>query len=162
MCTSNFLFHFCKQGKYKDSVRMFKRAYEIANELGEPEAIEQSRVELGVAAAHTVLGGYSQCMDNLDKANIQRLLDFKSARLESFTDEGKEEYLAEVSLEAGETQSEESNTGESGVAVASDQGPSEAEETLENQDKNDNQTMDTNGVNSGVTSETENGKTESA
>lgn len=148
-------------GKYKDSVRMFKRAYEIANELGEQEAIEQSRVELGVAAAHTVLGGYSECMDNLDKANIQRLLDFKSARLESFTDEGKEEYLAEVSQEMGETKSEGSNTGESGVA-ADDKGPSSAAETLENQDKNDDQITDTNGVDSGVTRrETDNGKSES-
>lgn len=131
-------------GKYEDSVRMYKRAFEIANDLGEWVVIQRCRVELGVAVAHTTLGGYSECMNNLDKQNIQRLLDFKSARLESFTDEGKEEYLSEVSQKTGETKSEVSNNdGESDVATGNDQVSNEDVATaIENKDTNETQTAD--------------------
>lgn len=99
---------------------MFTRAYEIANDLGETETIEQSRVQMGIAVAHTVLDGYSECMDNLDKPNMERLLVFKSTRLESFTEEGMEEYLAyvggtkvDLSSESGSTHGTDDTTANS-------------------------------------------------
>lgn len=151
-------------GKYEDSVRMFKRAFEIANDLGEWEVIQRCRVELGVAVAHTALGGYSECMNNLEKPNIQRLLDFKSARFESFTDEGKEEYFAEVSQKTEEEKKEGlSNANESAVAAGDDQVPSkDAAETQENNDtdetqKSDTDEVDANGSSAITSSETDNG-----
>lgn len=114
---------------------MFTRAYEIANDLGERDIIENTRVVLGIAVAHTVFGTYSECMDNLDKANVQRLLDFKSARVESFTEEGQGNYFAGISSKAGRTKSEDSSV--SSFTHAS-----------ENPEKSDSKTTDSNVDNS--------------
>ncbi|EDO47081.1 predicted protein, partial [Nematostella vectensis] len=72
------------QGKYLDSVRMFQRAYEIAQDLHNPVITEQARIQLGIASGHVVLSGYASCMNDVNKPNIIRILDFKSTREDSF------------------------------------------------------------------------------
>lgn len=140
-------------GKYEDAVRMYRRGFEIAQDLTAVETTETTRVEYGVALAHTLLAGYSQCMDQLSKSNMQRLLDFKSSRWDTFSEEAALGFKANE----GSQPSSVVGTGESGDSV-------------EGQDDKENGTSDpisegepkdeqvNGGSDSGVTSEGENGK----
>ena len=128
---------FLCQGKYEDAVRMYRRGFEIAQDLAVVETTETTRVEYGIALAHTLLAGYSQCMDQVGKSNMQRLLDFKSSRWDTFSEE--------AALQEGDEDSRPSSavgSGENGGSV-------EGEVKDEQLDG---------GTDSGVTSEGENGK----
>ena len=132
---------------------MYRRGFEIAQDLTAVETTETTRVEYGVALAHTLLAGYSQCMDQLSKSNMQRLLDFKSSRWDTFSEEAALGFKANE----GSQPSSVVGTGESGDSV-------------EGQDDKENGTSDpisegepkdeqvNGGSDSGVTSEGENGK----
>ena len=72
-------------------MRLFQRSFEIAEQLGDSEVIEATRVQYGIAVAHTLFGGYSECMDEMRKVNTQRLLDFKSSRVDTFSSEAQDE-----------------------------------------------------------------------
>lgn len=63
---------------------MFKRAYELAQDLGNPVVTEDARIQLGIASSHLVLSGFCSTMNVVNKPNLQKLLDFKSSRAESF------------------------------------------------------------------------------
>lgn len=63
---------------------MFKRAYEIAQDLGNPVVTEDARIQLGIASSHLILSGFCSTMNVVNKPNLQKLLDFKSSRAESF------------------------------------------------------------------------------
>ena len=78
------------QGKYEDSVRMYRRGFEIAQDLAVVETIETTRVDYGIGLAHTLLTGYSECMDQVNKSNMQRLLDFKRSRWNTFSEEDED------------------------------------------------------------------------
>ena len=139
------------QGKYEDAVRMYRRGFEIAQDLAAVEITETTRVEFGMALAHTLLAGYSQCMDQVGKNNMQRLLDFKSSRWDTFSEE------AALEDDEGSRPSSAVGSGENG-------------DTIEGEGEEENVTADTapdgeakdeqidGGTDSGVTSEGENGK----
>lgn len=78
---------FVFKGKYYDGVQMFKRSYEIAQDLGNPVITEDARIQLGIASAHHVLSGLCSTMNDLNKNNLQKILDFKSARQDAFLEE---------------------------------------------------------------------------
>lgn len=132
---------------------MYRRGFEIAQDLAAVETTETTRVEYGIALAHTLFTGYSQCMDQVNKNNIQRLLDFKSSRWDTFS----EEVTAEN--EGGEDSQPSSDVG-SGENGGSIEVEGEKENVAggsapdgENKDEPANGETD-----SGVTSEEENGK----
>lgn len=98
---------------------MFKRAYEIAQDLGNPVITEDARIKLGIAVAHHVLGGICGAMNDVNKPNLQRLLDFKSARLDTFGGEIQPEPPEGTSSRAEvvpELSNQQSTSEESGVA----------------------------------------------
>lgn len=98
---------------------MFKRAYEIAQDLGNPVIAEDARIKLGIAVAHHVLGGICGAMNDINKPNLQRLLDFKSARLDTFGGELQPEQREGPSSRAEvvpELSNQQSTSEESGVA----------------------------------------------
>ena len=135
---------------------MYRRGFEIAQDLAAVETTETTRVEYGVALAHTLLAGYSQCMDQVSKSNIQRLLDFKSSRWDTFSEEAT----------LGDEEGEE-NEGSQPSSVV---GTGESEDSVEGEDDKETRTTDptaegetkdvqmNGGSDSGVTSEGENGK----
>lgn len=142
-------------GKYEDAVRMYRRGFEIAQDLAAVETTETTRVEYGIALAHTLFTGYSQCMDQINKGNIQRLLDFKSSRWDTFSDEAiAEEEGSEESQPGSDVGSAENGGSLEGEGegekenVATDSAPDG-----ENKDELANE-----GTDSGVTSEGEIGK----
>lgn len=63
---------------------MFKRSYKIAQDLGNPVVTEDARIQLGIASAHHVLSGLCSTMNDLNKNNLQKILDFKSVRQDAF------------------------------------------------------------------------------
>lgn len=148
---------------------MFKRAYEIAQDLGNPVVIEDARIQLGIASAHNVLRGFCSTMNNVNKINLQKILDFKSARLDAFVGEVNDQTSEEPSsrnevlpdldspteesgvVENGEA-TEPVETGESNLQPVSAEGEAEAAEGSENKETED----------SGVTSEQEEEKKESS
>ena len=139
------------QGKYEDAVRMYRRGFEIAQDLAAVETTETTRVEYGIALAHTLLAGYSQCMDQVGKSNMQRLLDFKSSRWDTFS----EESAAEEGDEGGQPSSAV-GSGENGGSV---EGEEEKENVITNpapEGEAKDEQLD-GGTDSGVTSEGENG-----
>ena len=140
------------QGKYEDAVRMYRRGFEIAQDLAAVETTETTRVEYGIALAHTLLAGYSQCMDQVGKSNLQRLLDFKSARWDTFSEES--------AAEEGDKGSQPSSAVGSGENGGSVEGEEEKENVITNpapEGEAKDEQLD-GGTDSGVTSEGENGK----
>ena len=140
------------QGKYEDAVRMYRRGFEIAQDLAAVETTETTRVEYGIALAHTLLAGYSQCMDQVGKSNLQRLLDFKSARWDTFSEES--------AAEEGDEGSQPSSAVGSGENGGSVEGEEEKENVITNpapEGEAKDEQLD-GGTDSGVTSEGENGK----
>jgi len=140
------------QGKYEDAVRMYRRGFEIAQDLAAVETTETTRVEYGIALAHTLLARYSQCMDQVGKSNMQRLLDFKSSRWDTFSEES--------AAEEGDEGSQPSSAVGSGENGGSVEGEEEKENVIidpapEGEAKDEQ--LD-GGTDSGVTSEGENGK----
>lgn len=150
---------------------MFKRAYEIAQDLGNPVIAEDARIKLGIAVAHHVLGGFCGAMNDINKPNLQRLLDFKSARLDTFGGEIQPESREGPSSRAEvvpEPSNQQSTSEESGVAENStpndeiitasdddDQQPKDSEnEQLETKDQSEH-------IDSGVNSEQEENKEDS-
>ena len=144
---------FIRQGKYEDAVRMYRRGFEIAQDLAAVETTENTRMEYGIALAHTLLAGYSQCMDQVGKNNMQRLLDFKSSRWDTFSEEATLE-------EEGDDGSQPSSAVGSGENVDTVEGEGEKEDvptdTAPEGETKDEQVDG--GTDSGVTSEGENGK----
>lgn len=143
---------FVCQGKYEDAVRMYRRGFEIAQDLAAVETTETTRVEYGIALAHTLLAGYSQCMDQVGKSNMQRLLDFKSSRWDTFSEESAAEEGDE-----GSRPSSAVGSGENGGSV---EGEKEKENVITNpgpEGEAKDEQLD-GGTDSGVTSEGENGK----
>lgn len=140
-------------GKYEDAVCMYRRGFEIAQDLAAVETTETTRVEYGVALAHTLLAGYSQCMDQLSKSNMQRLLDFKSSRWDTFSEEAalgvKENEGSQPSSVVGTGESGDSFEGEGDQKIRTSY-PAAKGETMDEQMNG--------GSDSGVTSEGENGK----
>lgn len=144
---------FIWQGKYEDAIRMYRRGFEIAQDLASVETTETTRVEYGIALAHTLFAGYSQCMDQVGKSNMQRLLDFKSSRWDTFSEEAR-----------GDDEDDEGSQPSSAV------GSEENGDTVEGEREKENVTTDTapegevkdeqidGGTDSGVTSEGENSK----
>ena len=131
---------------------MYRRGFEIAQDLAAVETTETTRVEYGIALAHTLLAGYSQCMDQVGKSNMQRLLDFKSSRWDTFSEE--------AALEEGDEGSQPSSAVGSGENGDSVEGEGEKENVAtdpapEGEPKDEQ--LD-GGTDSGVTSEGENGK----
>ena len=132
---------------------MYRRGFEIAQDLAVVETVETTRVEYGIALAHTLLTGYSQCMDQFNKSNVQRLLDFKSSRWDTFSEE------ARIQEEGGLEDSQPS----------SELGSVENEGSLEREGAKETKVLDpfpggedkdesaNGGTDSGVTSEGENG-----
>lgn len=145
------MFSFMCQGKYEDAVRMYRRGFEIAQDLAAVETTETTRVEYGIALAHTLLAGYSQCMDRVCKSNIQRLLDFKSSRWDTFSEEAAFE---------GDEGSEPSSAVGSGENGGSVEGEGEKENVITDpapEGEAKDEQLD-GGTDSGVTSEGESGK----
>lgn len=143
---------FICQGKYEDAVRMYRRGFEIAQDLAAVETTETTRVEYGIALAHTLLAGYSQCMDQVGKSNMQRLLDFKSSRWDTFSEE--------AALEEGDEGSQPSSAVGSGENGDSVEGEGEKENVTTDpapEGEARDEPLD-GGTDSGVTSEGENGK----
>lgn len=139
-------------GKYEDAVRMYRRGFEIAQDLAAVETTETTRVEYGIALAHTLLAGYSQCMDQVGKSNMQRLLDFKSSRWDTFSEES--------AAEKGDEGSQPSSAVDSGENGGSVEGEEEKENVIINsapEGEVKDEQLD-GGTDSGVTSEGENGK----
>lgn len=145
---------------------MFKRAYEIAQDLGNPIVIENARIQLGIANGHLILSGFSTTMNNVCKTNIQKILGFKSSRLDSFTD-GEQDVLlhhdsqsrVEVHLESESQDSAQESgiqeTNEAEVEESAKEQPSEEENSGTEAKENA-------GSDSGITSELEEEKTESS
>lgn len=140
------------QGKYEDAVRMYRRGFEIAQDLAAVETTETTRVEYGIALAHTLLTGYSQCMDQVGKSNIQRLLDFKSSRWDTFS----EEATADDEVGEGSQPSSDVGSGENGDA-RDGEGEEENEATDPAPEGEAKEEPANGGTDSGVTSEGENG-----
>ena len=146
------------KGKYEESLRLYRRAFEIAQDLGSTEVTEGTRVQYGIAVAHTILGGYTETMDQIiDKLNIQRLLDFKSSRINTFSDEAQVEE-AELDADArmeettGDAGSQESGAVES---TGSGDGREEPESSEQNIPEGQSLRDATGGADSGVMSEGE-------
>ena len=140
------------QGKYEDAVRMYRRGFEIAQDLATVEITETTRVEYGIALAHTLLAGYSQCMDQVGKSNIQRLLDFKSSRWDTFSEE--------AAAEEGDEGSQPSSAVGSGENGGSVEGEEEKENVITDsapEGEAKDEQLD-GGTDSGVRSEGENSK----
>ena len=131
---------------------MYTRGFEIAQDLAAVETTETTRVEYGIALAHTIFTGYSQCLDQVGKSNIQRLLDFKSSRLDTFSeeaiadDEATKGSLPSSDLGSGENEEPPLGDGEGNL-------PGDTVPGVENKDEVTN-----GGTDSGVTSEGEDGK----
>ena len=131
---------------------MYTRGFEIAQDLAAVETTETTRVEYGIALAHTIFTGYSQCLDQVGKSNIQRLLDFKSSRLDTFSeeaiadDEATKGSLPSSDLGSGENEEPPLGDGEGNL-------PGDTVSGVENKDEVTN-----GGTDSGVTSEGEDGK----
>ena len=131
---------------------MYRRGFEIAQDLAVVETTETTRVEYGIALAHTLFTGYSQCMDQVTKNNIQRLLDFKSSRWDTFS----EEVAAENEGGEDSQPSSDVGSGENGGSLEGDQKENAAGVSpTDGEDKDEPANGETD---SGVTSEGENGK----
>ena len=131
---------------------MYTRGFEIAQDLAAVETTETTRVEYGIALAHTIFTGYSQCLDQVGKSNIQRLLDFKSSRLDTFS----EEAIADDEAAKGSLPSSDLGSGENDEPPLGDGEenlPSDTAPGVETKDEVTN-----GGTDSGVTSEGEDGK----
>ncbi|KAK2563254.1 Tetratricopeptide repeat protein 29, partial [Acropora cervicornis] len=133
-------------GKYEDAIRMYRRGFEIAQDLAALETTETTRVEYGIALAHTLLTGYSQCMDQVSKNNTQRLLDFKSSRWDTFSEEERVEVGCEEVCQPN-----------SDVGSAENEGSLQSEEVKETDGGEEKDGSANGGTDSGVTSEGENG-----
>lgn len=132
---------------------MYRRGFEIAQDLAAVETTETTRVEYGMALAHTLLAGYSQCMDQAGKTNMQRLLDFKSSRWDTFSEEAT---LGDEENE-GSPPSSAVGTGDNGDSVEEENGKENG--TTEPAREGEAKDAQINGgTDSGVTSEGENGK----
>lgn len=130
---------------------MYRRGFEIAQDLAAVETTEATRVEYGMALAHTLLAGYSQCMDQVGKSNMQRLLDFKSSRWDTFSEE--------ATLDEGDEGSQPSSAVGSGENSNSVEGEGEKENvTTDPAPEGEVKEQIDGGTDSGVTSEGENGK----
>lgn len=132
---------------------MYTRGFEIAQDLAAVETTETTRVEYGIALAHTIFTGYSQCLDQVGKCNIQRLLDFKSSRLDTFSEEAIADYeatkgsLPSSDLGSGENDEPPLGDGEENLPCNTAPGGDTIKEEVTN-----------GGTDSGVTSEGEDGK----
>ncbi|XP_031553571.1 tetratricopeptide repeat protein 29-like [Actinia tenebrosa] len=149
-------------GKYLEGVRMFKRAYEIAQDLGNPVVIENARIQLGITNGHLMLSGFSTTMNNVCKSNIQKILDFKSSRSDSFSD-GEQRHDNQSRAEVHIDSESQDSAQESGVQETNE---AETEESTQKQlSEEENSGIDAKenvGSDSGITSEQEGEKTESS
>lgn len=147
---------------------MFRRSYEIAQDLGNPVVTEDARIKLGIATAHHVLSGFCSTMNDVNKPNLQKILDFKSARTDTFfgdeepqPDEGpssQTEVLQELSMQENISEELVAENGapadETDAVDDADQQPKESEtEEIETTDKTEKDLSD-----AGVTSEHEDNK----
>ena len=131
---------------------MYRRGFEIAQDLASVETTETTRVEYGMALAHTIFTGYSQCLDQVGKSSIQRLLDFKSSRWDTFSAEA----TADDDGGEGSQPSSDVGSGENGDSLAVE-GQKENEATDPDPGGETKDEPTNGGTDSGVTSEGEDG-----
>lgn len=136
---------------------MYRRGFEIAQDLAAVETTETTRVEYGIALAHTLFTGYAHCMDQVNKSNIQRLLDFKSSRWDTFS----EEATALDQGGEGSRPSSDVGSGENGGSLE-EEGEMENIATEPAPDGETKEEVANGGTDSGVMSEGENGNNDQA
>jgi len=107
-------------GKYEEAAKYFQCAYEVARELNDPETIEVTRVQYGIAIAHSLLAGFAECLNDITRPNTERILSWKSSRIDSFTPEALQATLDTTKPTSTEDKEEESGSlgsnGDSGVS----------------------------------------------
>lgn len=74
-------------GKYEQSANYYKRAFKMSQDKNNFNNIELSRCEYGMALAHGLLNGEVDKISKSSRANIDFLLNWKSERVQSFTDD---------------------------------------------------------------------------
>jgi len=76
-------------GKYEQSAKYYKRAFKMAQDKNSFSDIESSRCEYGMALAHGLFNGEVDNMSRSNKSNLDLLLNWKSERVQAFTDDNQ-------------------------------------------------------------------------
>ena len=73
-CFSNF------QGQYEKASHHFGKAYNVARSMDDSGAVDESRVQFGIASAHKALGNFIGLVENPSKTPTLNLIDWKDTR----------------------------------------------------------------------------------
>ena len=76
-------------GRYEQSSKYYKRAFEMAQDKKKFDDIESSRCEYGLALAHGLFSGEVESITHTNKNNIEMLLHWKCERAQGFTNDNQ-------------------------------------------------------------------------